>query len=95
MLTSEAVMSHKYEIVHVDTCKVIERFNDLGLAQEETDLINRHKPYGRHDYLLCEVEGFPVPEWPCTLQGEHKANKPAPVVEPTNLPGESYCDARR
>ncbi len=53
-------MSHQYEIVNVDTCEVLECFNDLGLAQDETDALNAR---GKN-YVLCYADAFLVPDWP-------------------------------
>jgi len=49
----------KYEIVDIDTCDVLIRFNDLELAQNETDLLNA----SGLDVVLCYADGFLVPDW--------------------------------
>ena len=33
---------HRYEIIEIDTLRVVERFHDLGLATEECNLLNRN-----------------------------------------------------
>lgn len=47
----------KYEIVHIDTCVVMVRFNDLELGKAETAALNAN--YGPN-YVLCHSGGFAV-----------------------------------
>ena len=47
-----------YDLVHIDSCEVVERFSELGLAVEECKAMNR-----RHDepqYCVCKEGGLPI-----------------------------------